>query len=507
MKLMQIKKFFQNLSKKQKIIASVLLLLTLFFVFRGGEEKEEKVLVEMGVIEQEVLATGKLKPSQSVDLAFERSGRISLANVSVGSSVRQGETLALLDQGELLANLRKAEASLRESEIALAQVRRTAPSSFSSAYSTALSSLTDAYTESSNAVYNVADRFFQNVTTGSPTLVVSYISNGAVYTFTVADDIKRQVANRRSEISIPLSNWKTSLDKLKGSGGDLSSSFAEAEANLVRVKILLADLSAALGSITSYDYSYESILAGYKTSVSTAQSSVNATLTALISAKDRYVSAPQEASLSGISSFDSVLAQEAKVEAVRADVASYKAQLAKTVIYSPIDGVVTKQDAKLGEIVTAGETLISVISNKELEIEANISEVNIGKVSVGNSVRITLDAAPDVTLLGVVSYIDPGESNLNGVVNYKVRINFTDIVPEWVKTGLTANLRIETMRKEGVLKIPSYAVSRRGEKAFVKVYKGGELVESEVVTGLIGKDGTIEVVSGLLAGETVIIAK
>ena len=58
----------------------------------------------------------------------------------------------------------------------------------------------------------------------------------------------------------------------------------------------------------------------------------------------------------------------------------------------PQNGVVNVQDAKVGEIVTTGKSVVSIISDGEIEIEANVSEVNIGKVVVGNQVNMTFDA-------------------------------------------------------------------------------------------------------------------
>lgn len=506
MKFSKIKTFFKNLSRTKLIVGSVTIIIILFIALGGGETAMTEALVIRGSVEQEVLATGKVKPAESVNLAFERSGRVVSTRVSVGSEVKVGETLVVIDQGETSASLQKAEASLSEALIALDQVKRTAPSSFNTAYSNAVVALTDAYTESADAVYNVADKFFRNVDSGSPSFQASYISNGSVYTFNSEYTKSALASNSRSTVSIPLKEWSASLTKMKAGNMDLVSAFAKAEDNIEMIKVLLANVSSAISSINSSDQDDTAILAGFKADVLAAQSRVNASLTSLVTAKDKYISAPRE-TLGTTSNFDSILLAEAKVKAMQADVASYRAQLAKTVITSPINGVVTKQDAKTGEIVTAGTPVVSVISNKNLEIEANISEVNISKVSNDNPVRVTFDASPETSLLARIAYIDPGESTEDGVVNYKVRVEFVDLVPEWIKTGLTANLRIGTMTKENVLKIPAYAVERVGDEAFVEVLNGSEVERRAVKTGLMGKDGFIEVVSGLNEGETVITSK
>jgi len=177
--------------------------------------------------------------------------------------------------------------------------------------------------------------------------------------------------------------------------------------------------------------------------------------------------------------------------------------LEQMVLKSPFAGLITKQDAKLGEIIAANAKLVSVISKDRLEVEANVPEVNIGRVAKDNPVNITLDAFAKENFSGKVYSIEPAETIVDGVVNYKVKIRF-DIQEERLKTGLTANLQIETLKKENVLVVPHFVVSEINGRMIAKVWRGGRAEEEAVVLGLRGRDGLVEIISGLREGDEVV---
>ena len=87
--------------------------------------------------------------------------------------------------------------------------------------------------------------------------------------------------------------------------------------------------------------------------------------------------------------------------------------------------------------------MVSLIADNSLEVDADVPEIDIGKISTGDTVSMTLDAFPGETFTGKVFYIDPAETILSGVVDYLVKVSFDKNDPR-VKSGLTANLDITT---------------------------------------------------------------
>jgi macrolide-specific efflux system membrane fusion protein len=100
----------------KKIILPIIVLAVIvggYFYFAGGEKTEYNfAVVARADLVQEVSVTGTVKPAQEVDLAFERSGKVSEIYVKVGEPVATGEVLAVLDNSELSAKLAQARASL-----------------------------------------------------------------------------------------------------------------------------------------------------------------------------------------------------------------------------------------------------------------------------------------------------------------------------------------------------------------------------------------------------------
>ena len=195
--------------------------------------------------------------------------------------------------------------------------------------------------------------------------------------------------------------------------------------------------------------------------------------------------------------------QEAAVEAAQATVDQIDAEINQSILRSPIDGTVSVQNAKVGELATPGTTLVTVISKDNLEVDADLPETDIGKVNVNDPVSITFDAFPGETFAGTVFYIDPAETIIQGVVNYKIKIAFTK-PDSRIKSGLTANLSITTNTENNVLILPQFAVLQNDSGSFVEVQDGKTTKEIPVTTGIQDSSGNIEITSGVTEGEQVL---
>lgn len=500
--MQKIKTFIKRRTKKQIVFAAVFVVVAIV-IFGGGESKREEVVVERGEIRQEVIATGKIRSAEEVDLGFERGGKVVKVNAKVGDNVKEGAVLVVLDQTELLAKLKKAKAELSEALIGLDKAQKTTALDASNTYDKLYIALIDAYTEARDAVLNTADRFFNNPESASPYVEIVYVSSGQYIEFFVDDDSARSLSVDRAQVGEILTLWTQKIDALRASKGDLSEVLALSEKNIDEVKIFLGDIALVLSTIKGNSQTEDNILDGFRSSVSAARTSLNTSLNTLLTAKANYLSSPKEIMIGSKINFDSILEEEARAEVALAEVETLESELGKTVLSTPISGVVTKQEAQLGEIVSTGEIIASVIGDNTLEIVSDISEINIGKIIEGDPVSIELDAFPGEIITGRVAYIEPGEKLVDGVVNYEVTITFTGPIPQGARKGLTATLNIETERREGVLRVPLYAVERRGEKRFVTLKTEAGEEERQVKLGISGADGFVEILEGLSEGDIV----
>jgi len=181
-------------------------------------------------------------------------------------------------------------------------------------------------------------------------------------------------------------------------------------------------------------------------------------------------------------------------------------------------------EAKVGEIVypstSASDSikqLISIMSEGNFEIKADIPEVDIAKVRIGNEARVTLDAyGSDIEFNAKVLAVDPAETVIEGIPTYKVTLQFNE-QDERVKSGMTANVDIMTDKRENVITIPQRAVIGKNGDKVVRLLKTVpnpensdktiEMVEEiPVEVGIRGSDGQIEVLSGLNEGDKIVVS-
>jgi RND family efflux transporter MFP subunit len=216
--------------------------------------------------------------------------------------------------------------------------------------------------------------------------------------------------------------------------------------------------------------------------------------------RDAAISAAQ-ASLANTAGDASVV--QAQVQSAQAAVQSVQAKLKNSQIVAPISGTVTQNDAKPGEFASPGTALVSIISGGSFEVDALASEIDVGKIALDNAVSMTLDAFPGQTFTGKVFYVDPAQTTTGGVVGYKIKISFDTEVPN-MKSGLTANLTIQTNEKDDVFILPQYAILQNDKGTFVQMMQDGTVTDVPVQLGLQDENGNVEIVSGVSEGEQVL---
>ena len=474
-----------------------------FYFFREAAPEIDFVLAERGEVIQEVSVTGKVEPAESVELAFEKGGKVVYINVKIGSVVFPGQKLAGLDNSELAASLAEAKANVAIQEAKLAELLLgTRPEEIEvqrakvkEAGEDLLNKIKDAYTKADDAVRNKVDQFISSPRSSAPALSLSSLDSTS----------KSEVEAGRVYMESLLNFWKTSVDMLSLSA-DATSEAKTAKENLLKVRGFLEKVALAVNSATANSIISQATLDGYRTDVATARTNVNTALNSVSAAESNLAVKEKELELkmSGTLS-QQIEAQKAQIEQTKAKAENLKAQLLKTELYSPLSGVVTKQDAKVGEIVPANSAVVSVISRAQFNIKTNVSEVDIAKIKVGNEASVTLDAyGNDVQFGARVTFIDPAETVVEGVSTYKVTLEFFE-EDEKIKSGMTADLDIKTDKRSGVVYVPQRAVITQDGEKFVQVLGGGQVKEVPVKTGLRGSDGRVEIMEGVKEGDKVVV--
>lgn len=492
------------------------LLIIAYFVFGRSEPAPATINPTRGTVTQEVSVTGKTKSMQEIDLAFEKSGRIIRVNASVGTKVFAGQALVELDASETLAQLAEAKATALSQNAKLdelikgprptdVELKRTdlakALQDVDHVYENVPDELQEAYTDTDDAIRKQIDLLFINDEQTNPQL--------SFPTTNSQNQINSETGRQKS--SSELNAWKLELLAINSSKdrAELDKAIVNAKNRLTYIRNFLTNLMDATVNATSLS---SDTLTTYKASVNTARTSVNTALVN-VTAKEQAIQTAIFAAQKAQNELDKTLAgntpeaiasQQALVQQAEANIANIQAQLSKTVLRSPINGVVTTQDAKTGQIASPNTIITSVISENQLEIEANVPEVDIGKVATGKPVRITFDALADEVFSGTIARVDPAETIVEGVSTYKttVALNSSDVR---IKSGMTANMDILVDEHTDALSVPQRSVYAEDGKKYVTIIlpNGTEEVR-EVKTGLRGQNGEIEIISGLTQSDTIL---
>ncbi len=493
----------------------IILAVGAYFALHKTKSPYTFVPVTQGPITESVSVTGNTTPIQSVTLGFANSGTISAVYSDVGQHVTSGQVLAQLNVSDLNAQLAQAQANVDTQTANLENLKAGAqPADIASSqaaldkanqdlanmYSQISDIANDAFSKANDAVRTQTNGLFSNPENSSIQLMFNTNNSQA----------GTNARTERLALAGTLNIWQQELLGVdaQSSTTQLDSTLQDSLSYLSSVHTFLLDISSALNGATNVS---TTALASDQMSVGTALSEVNTAVKNLntieqnISSQKLLVTQAQ-ANLTlkkAGSTQQAIDAQQAQVEQAQASVASVEAKLANSKIVSPIDGVVTQFDAKVGQIASPGVTLVSVISGSQFEVDAEVPETDIGKVAVGNKVDMTFDAFPNDTFTGKVFYIDPAETIDQGVVDYKVKVSF-DTPDARIKSGLTTNLTIETKTDQNALILPQYAIVQNNSGTFVEVLQGKTATDTPVTLGIQDLNGNVEILSGVTAGEQVI---
>ncbi|MCW9038378.1 MULTISPECIES: efflux RND transporter periplasmic adaptor subunit [Altibacter] len=229
------------------------------------------------------------------------------------------------------------------------------------------------------------------------------------------------------------------------------------------------------------------------------------------------------------------------VQSAAANVKQSRDNLSRTSIFAPMDGTISKLSVELGERVVgtaqmAGTEIVRVANLDNMEVEVDVNENDIVKVSLGDSTIVEVDAYLKREFKGVVTEIaNSAQSALSAdqVTNFKVKVrilaesykDLTEGKPEFYspfRPGMTATVDIITNKKKNVIGVPISAIVIKNDTSDVKkpamsettsvntekfecVYvKNGDEAKLRVVTTGIQDDSNIEITSGLTKDDVVI---
>lgn len=209
---------------------------------------------------------------------------------------------------------------------------------------------------------------------------------------------------------------------------------------------------------------------------------------------------------------ESAAAQD-NLEVVRDGVSKTNASASSTLIRSTVTGLILDIPVKVGNSVILantfndGTTIATVANMNDLIFRGNIDETEVGRLTTGMTMKITIGALQDLKFDARLEYISPKATDQNGANQFEIKaaVNLPTS-SEQIRSGYSANAEIVLAEARGVISVPESAIEFSGNDTFVYVVKGSGKEKTyerrKVTTGL--SDGiNIEIRSGLKKGETV----
>ncbi len=174
-------------------------------------------------------------------------------------------------------------------------------------------------------------------------------------------------------------------------------------------------------------------------------------------------------------------------------------------IIAPINGTIILRSIEPGQTFTTADAVL--VMSDRLTIKAQVDETDIAKIHLKQQATILLDAYPNEPIPAHVDHIAYDAKTVNNVTTYIVDV-LPDKITKFMLSGMTANVTFSINKKENILILPSEAIKNDGNSFYVLIEdkSSGKVIEKKIETGVTdGKN--IEVISGLVNEETVLVAK
>ena len=371
------------------------------------------VAVQAGSLAQTVTASGTLNPQNTISVGTQISGTIAEIDADFNSHVKKGQVLAKLDPTTLQAALDQARASLAQSE-AQAQASGATASGGPSAIAAA-----QAQAQAAAASARVA----QATANASTAAIATAQTNVA-----------------KAQSALALAQQTVARDNQLLSQGYIAQSQADAD--------------------KSNEVAAQSALDAARTAVTQSQAQAQASQAQIAQANAQEQAQSAQAGVSNATAESQAAQHDAGVAAIgiqQAQVKTAEANLAHTIITSPVDGTVISRAVSVGQTVAASfntPTLFTIAQNLgKMELDLSVGEPDIGHVAPGDAVAFSVLAYPNRVFNASVAQVRQNPTTVSNVVTYTVVV-YVDNKDGALRPGMTANATIKVAHVDNATLVP-----------------------------------------------------
>lgn len=446
-------------------------------------ESLETVTVERGPLISFITADGAVRSEQSAILSWEISGEASEVLVEVGDQVVRGQLLASLTQTSLpsyvifaQADLVSAQQSLDDlfnSQMQQARAQKAVEDAQHALEDALNPEMTQAQAQvtiaNANRDLERAQRHYDILTKPASAWSLQQIYSNILLTEVAIVDLEEDVAEMEEKVNQTILSPFESRIFYKQAYSNLQIQLAQAQeryagllerynelstppdpADVVLAEIALAATQAQLADALRQ---WERI----KDGPSPAEIAVlEANLADVQREWERVKDGP---------TLDDIATAEARVTAAQA-------LLNLTYITAPFDGVITEVNIQPGDQINPGAMAFRLDDISCLQVDLQVSEIDINSVEVGQEVILTFDAVLAKEYHGQVVYVSPVGLEIDGVVNFEVTVELMD-ADSAVRPGMTSSVNIEIGRVENALLVPNQAIRSLDGQRVVYMFGDG----------------------------------
>ena len=500
--LIQKEIWFERFARKHVLMAlgvAIVLGLAGGFLLRGG--KTEEVASDTRVREVSIASVAELSgvatnlplvgtvTSQSeASINAESAGEIVAIYRKLGDMVSAGTVIAEIENSRERASLLQAQASLASAKanLSIGEVGGNRDlKSLEEAKNSALNAIRSAYDVADDSVRIKLDVMFSNPRSANPQ-----------FNIVVSDSqLPIDINFKRLSITDTLHDESVRIQNLT-SLSDLSKEISLAEADLRSIKDFTDKVITALSQGVASQSISQTTIDTYKTTAITARASINASISALSSARDSLNSKTAQAEISKQQTGSgnvTLSTSEAAIKQAEASVRLAQVSLEKSLIRSPISGTINSFSLKRGDFVSMYQPVAVISNNGSLEVVSYITEEDAAYVTVGSKALIQDSVSGVITR--VAPALDPKTKKIEvriGIVGASNLIN-----GQTVSLSITRAPRNSASSKNTPLSVPISALKITPAGSFVfTVDENGLLVAHTVKEGLLLGD-RIAIAEGL----------
>ncbi|MEQ8467405.1 efflux RND transporter periplasmic adaptor subunit [Coleofasciculus sp. E1-EBD-02] len=426
---------------------------------------ELTVPVDVQDLAVRITANGTVQPIQTVNLSPKTAGRLVKLEVEQGDQVEKGDLIAVMEQNDVQAQLYRAEADLKQARARLDEAKAG---------------------PRSEEIKQAEQRLKQ----AKARLAEALVGNPSEINQAIA---QVQTASSRFDLArVRFRRYKYLVEEGVVSQDQFQEVFAEAR--------------TAKAQLDEAQQRLEQVRETKNTQTSPEIFQLNAAVKEAEFALQQLVNGTRKEEIDQL---------EAAVESANAQLLAAKIQGRDTIIRAPFSGIITQKYTDEGAFVTpttsasstasATSTSIVALAKKQLEVLAEVPEVDIGQIQEKQLVQVISDAFPDQAFRGQVRLVAPEAVVENDVTSFQVRVALAPEAQEKLRSGMNVDLTFLGKPISDALVVPTVAVVTQEGETGVMVPDFEDQPKFKPVTiGATIEDKT-QIIRGLREGEKVFI--